>query len=62
MIYDRKKCIEILAAGMTVTDEDEQSAEEMAEEWFEFNTIGAWVGERTPIFLTTVEQLQEGYL
>jgi hypothetical protein len=43
--YDRQRCIEVLMAdGM---DHDE------AEEFFEFNTAGAWVGEGTPIFIDT---------
>jgi hypothetical protein len=43
-VYDREKCIEILQArdGM---EHDE------AEEFFEFNTQGAYVGEQTPGFL-----------
>jgi hypothetical protein len=41
-IYDRKKCIEILMRDMS---EDE------AYEYFEFNVIGAYVGENTPAFI-----------
>ena len=41
-IYDRSKCIEILMEDMS---EDE------AEEYFSFNVEGAFVGEKTPIFL-----------
>lgn len=41
--YDRSRCIDILAAqGM---DREE------AEEYFEFNVVGAWVGPYTPIFI-----------
>ena len=43
--YDRDKCIEILV------QRDEMTYEE-AEEFFEFNVAGAWVGENTPIYLT----------
>jgi uncharacterized beta-barrel protein YwiB (DUF1934 family) len=43
VIYDREKCIEILMADGTDRDE--------AEEYFEFNTSGAWVGNATPGFL-----------
>ena len=44
VVYDREKCIDLLVAqGMT---EDE------AEEYFSFNTEGAWLGERTPAYLT----------
>ena len=41
-IYDREKAIEILAGDMSMED---------AIEYFEFNVEGAWVGERTPIFV-----------
>lgn len=41
-LYDRSRIIEnLMADGM---------AHEEAEEFFDFNIIGAWVGERTPIF------------
>ena len=42
--YDRDKCIDILMKrdGMTLDE---------AEEFFEFNVIGSWVGEGTPCFL-----------
>jgi len=42
--YDRTRCIDILARDMS---------REEAEEFFEFNTIGAWVGEHTPVFVDT---------
>ena len=43
--YDRDRCIDILIKrdGM---DYDE------AVEFFNFNVIGAWVGEMTPVFMT----------
>jgi len=44
-VYDRKKCIDILAKEMT---EDE------AEEYFQFNVEGAYVGDSTPAFLETL--------
>jgi len=48
-LYDREKCIQILMErdGMT---------EEGAEEFFEFNTIGAWVGDMTPAFATLIRE------
>lgn len=42
--YDRSRCIDILARDMP---------REEAEEYFEFNVIGAWVGDNTPIFIDT---------
>jgi len=42
--YDRTRVIDILARDMPRED---------AEEFFEFNTIGAWMGDATPIFVDT---------
>jgi hypothetical protein len=44
--YDTDKVMEIqLANGMTI---------EEAIEFFEFNTLGAWMGDLTPVFITFV--------
>jgi hypothetical protein len=44
--YDRELVIrKLMEDGMT---------QEEAEEFFEFNQIGAWVGDRTPCFLTSL--------
>ena len=45
-LYDRAKCIEILM-------EDGMSDEE-ANEYFNYNVVGAYVGEATPAFATLV--------
>jgi hypothetical protein len=42
--YDRTMVIDILARDMSRED---------AEEFFEFNTIGAWMGDSTPVFIDT---------
>lgn len=42
VVYDGDKIIDQLAEEMTHTE---------AEEFFSFNVEGAWVGERTPIFV-----------
>lgn len=42
--YDRTRCIDILARDMS---------REEAEEFFEFNTIGFWMGDATPVFVDT---------
>ena len=42
-VYDRFECIELLIK--------EGMSEEEAEEYFQFNVEGSWVGENTPIFL-----------
>jgi len=48
-VYSRHKCIEVLMRDMD---------EEQAEEYFEFNLAGAWVGESTPIYLEELEELE----
>lgn len=42
-VYDRKKCVAILKKGGMPYEE--------AEEYFEFNCAGAWMGEGTPLVL-----------
>lgn len=45
-LYDREKCIEVFVSqGMSF---------EEAEEHFEFNVVGAYIGEMTPAFATIV--------
>jgi hypothetical protein len=44
VVYDAERCIEILV------ERDGMDPEE-AREFFEFNTLGAWMGENTPLFL-----------
>ena len=46
-LYDRQKCIEVLAR-------DKMTYEE-AEEYFAFNTIGGYVGTSTPAFATLLK-------
>ena len=57
--YDKEKIIEILMKDMEVSidelDEGESIEDRkhfMAIEYFDFNIIGAWMGELTPIFIT----------
>lgn len=45
VVYDRDLVIEQLLQDMDAQE---------AEEFFEVNIIGAWMGERTPIFITRV--------
>lgn len=47
-VYDTDKCFEILMRdGMT---------EEEAREYFEFNVLGAYVGDYTPMFLNRFKE------
>ena len=43
-VYDADRCVDILM------ERDDMSYED-AVEFFNFNILGAWVGERTPLFL-----------
>jgi hypothetical protein len=47
--YDRDKCIEILV------QRDEMAYDE-AEEYFEYNVAGSWVGDNTPVYVTLVPE------
>ena len=50
VLYDRKKVIDkLMRDGMTYGE---------AEEFFEFNIQGAWLGERTPMFVTRLEDIE----
>jgi hypothetical protein len=49
VVYDIDKCIHILMYRNGWTAEE-------AEEFFGFNTLGAWAGEMTPLFLHRPEE------
>lgn len=62
--YDKDKAIEALKNTFDITEEDldeydvaedktlDDKKYEMAVEWFDYNVIGGYVGEYTPIFIT----------
>jgi len=47
--YDRDKCIDILV------ERDGMEYEE-AIEYFEFNVVGAWMGDNTPVFISHMRE------
>ncbi len=49
-VYDISKCLKILE------DRDGMSRE-TAEEFLHFNTLSAWCGKHTPIFMTPMEEI-----
>lgn len=53
VVYDANAIIEKLAQEMSETE---------AEEYFEFNIEGAWMGERTPVFVRRLLGSQENPL
>lgn len=46
-LYDKEKFLAIMQEGDGMTAED-------AEEFFYYNTVGAWAGENTPAFATFI--------
>jgi hypothetical protein len=46
-VYSYEKCIEVLV-------EQSGLSEEEAEEYMEYNVVGAYVGDQTPIFMIEV--------
>ena len=53
--YDRERCIEILAEEFSKDSEYDDETEDAytdAVEYFDFNVIGSYVGDNTPVFLT----------
>mgnify|MGYP001296123174 FL=1 len=50
-VYDANKCLQILI------DRDDMTHEE-ALEYFNFNVIGAWVGDETPLFLESMSLIE----
>ena len=48
--YDYEKCVQILV-------ERDEMTEEEAREYREFNVVGAFVGDRTPIFIEPFDTL-----
>ena len=66
--YDRQKVIDIMAeeyqkdidSNPDQFDEDDDGYT-MAEEWFGYNTFGGYLGEHTPVFITTFESAREEF-
>jgi hypothetical protein len=59
IVYDIQKCAEILRQQSK--DAGEELSWEEAIEYLEFNSIGAWMGEGTPIWLErkTLEEIED---
>ena len=50
--YEKESVLLQIARESGMTEED-------AEEWFEYNQIGAWMGEATPCFISLREKQDE---
>ena len=51
LVYDRETAIDILMNDI--------GDREAAVEYFDFNTAGAWVGEQTPFWFTSLDDMNE---
>jgi hypothetical protein len=51
-VYDYDKCLAILMKRENWSLDD-------AVEWMEYNVVGAWVGDQTPIFVETGIKIDE---
>jgi hypothetical protein len=66
-VYDRDLCINIFYREFTkdkeedlgrhLSDEEEREIETEAVEWFEYNVEGAYLGENTPIFMLSLDEI-----
>ena len=52
LVYSYNKCLKIFMERDGMTREE-------AVEWMEFNVVGAWVGETTPIFVHEIPSDQK---
>lgn len=52
--YDTLKCIEILEKNMKSIETEDEDSYSLAVEYFYYNTVGAWVGDTTPVFITRI--------
>ena len=54
LVYNFNKAVKILVNRDNMTEEE-------AVEYLEFNTVGAWVGDKTPMFVypMTMEEIDE---
>ena len=56
IVYDYDKMINILVTRNSMTHEE-------AEEYLDFNVIGAWIGDTTPIIVNkkSIKEIEEEY-
>jgi len=54
ILYDRNKCIDLLVEEGMPIDE--------AYEYFDFNIIGSYIGDETPLFATFLETWKESWI
>ena len=54
VVYDANKIVDILRLDGLKSGLDEEEAVENAQEWFDFNIIGGWMGPGTPMFISAI--------
>jgi hypothetical protein len=58
-LYDYDEAIKMLIARADKVDDPEWDPYEGAVEYLEFNVLGAWVGDKTPIFAALFPEVSE---
>lgn len=56
-VYDRELCIKALYKQFAENGSDDPHTDAL--EWFGHNTEGSWVGEKTPIIVSTLASYRE---
>jgi len=56
VLYDQTKCLRSLVRRSQIQDASEEDLWENAVEFFEFNVVGAYVGEKTPAYAVFPEK------
>jgi len=52
VVYDYDQCVDILIKRDGMSQDD-------AIEWMEYNVLGSYLGEQTPIFVSPSEELED---
>jgi len=52
VVYDCDQCVDILIKRYGMSQDD-------AIEWMEYNVLGSYLGEQTPIFVSPSEELED---
>lgn len=52
IVYDRECVLEVIRGDVEDGDDSDDDPALVAEEYFSFNVVGAWMGDSTPAFLS----------
>jgi hypothetical protein len=57
--YDQDKVLANLAESFGADGDPDQDPETDALEWFEYNTVGGWIGEKTAVFVRFLDRQED---